>query len=299
MKGITYDERDAEGSDRMKAADLLDLPDITFIEPNFESLVDDTFTGKLLRIDAKESILLVDENEWPLAFGVSDGQKWTFTNFLFRQPPRSIFDVFEKIGGRIYQEEWEIWNSAVMEYYSLMLLRDNAPAIEDFSVDRMNQILSLIKEIWGISDDTKCLDVGCGSGMGSVAMRRLGYSPIAYDNDPSQLALGFISGRLDPSETMCIDGTIASRYIGPTPKGLCLMAGTIDLAASWFWEKIIDQMLVIADEIMVTVGMEKESELVSKWATERGRVVEVFENQRDPFYDRWVCVIRKKDESDQ
>jgi hypothetical protein len=283
----------------MKAADLLDLPDITFIEPNFESLVDNTFTGELLRIDAKESIILVDENEWPLAFGVFDDQRWTFANFLFRPPPRRILDDFEKIGGRIFQEKWEIWNSAVMEYYSLMIVKDVTPAIEDFSMDRMNQIVSLIKEVWGIGDGTKCLDVGCGSGMGSVVMRRLGYSPVAYDNDPSQLALGFISGRLDPSETMCIDGTIASRYIGPTPKGLCLMAGTIDLAASWFWEKIIDQMLVIADEIMVTVGMEKESQLVSKWATERGRVVEVFENQRDPFYDRWVCVIRKRDGSDQ
>lgn len=299
MKGITYDERDADGSDRMKAADLLDLPDITFIEPNIESLVDETYTSELLRIEAKESIILVDENDWPIAFGVFDGQKWTFANFLLRPPPRMILDVFQKIGGRIFQEEWDIWMSAVKEYYSMMLLRDTTPAIEDFSMDRMNQIISLIKEVWGISDGTECLDVGCGSGMGSVVMRRLGYLPVAYDNDPSQLALGFVSGRLDPSETMCIDGTVASRYIGPTPKGLCLMAGTIDLTASWFWEKIIDQMMVIADELLVTVGMEKESQLVSKWAMEKGRVVEVFENQRDPFYDRWVCVIRKRDGSDQ
>ncbi|NYT12395.1 MAG: hypothetical protein GKC03_07610 [Methanomassiliicoccales archaeon] len=283
----------------MKAADLLDLPDIKFIEPNFESLVDNSYTSELLRIDAEESILLVDENEWPLAFGVFDGQKWIFANFLLRQPPRGILDAFEQIGGRIFQEDWEVWNSAVMEYYSLMLLRDTTPAIEDFSVDRMNQIVTLIKEVWGIADGTKCLDVGCGSGMGSVALRRLGYSPLAYDNDPSQLALGMISGRLDPSETLCIDGTIASRYISPTPKGLCLMAGTIDHTASWFWKEIIDQMLVIADEVLVTVGMEKESDFVSEWANDRGRTVEVFENQRDPFYDRWVCVIGKREGPDQ
>jgi len=58
-------------------------------------------------------------------------------------------------------------------------------------------------------------------------------------------------------------------------------------------------MMVIADEILVTVGMEKESQLVSKWAMEKGRVVDVFENHRDPFYDRWACVIRKRDGSDQ
>lgn len=283
----------------MRAAELLTIRDIDFIEPNFESLLDNAFTGELLRIKAEESIILVDENDCPLAFGVFDGHRWIFTNFLLREPPRHVLDVFERIGGRIFQEDWEKWMAAVREYYSLMLVKDNAPAIEDFSMERMNRVVSLVEEVWGKGHGETCLDVGCGSGIGSMALRRLGYSPLAYDNDPSQLALGLISCRLEPSETMCLDATIASRYIGPAPYGICLMAGTIDHTATWYWELIIEQLLVISDRVLVTVGMEKESEFVAKWATERGRAVEVVENERDPFYDRWVCLIEKGEDQDQ
>ena len=167
------------------------------------------------------------------------------------------------------------------------------------SMERMNQIISLIEEVWGKGQGETCLDVGCGSGVGSMALRRLGYSPLAYDNDPSQLALGLISGRLEPSETMCLDAAIASRYIGPAPYGVCLMAGTIDHTARWCWEPIIEQLLVISERILVTVGMEKESDFVKEWATGRGRVVEVVENDRDPFYDRWVCLIERSEDPDQ
>jgi hypothetical protein len=44
-------------------------------------------------------------------------------------------------------------------------------------------------------------------------------------------------------------------------------------------------------ETLVTVETEKEAERVRRWCVAQGREVRMFENNRDPFYDRWVCTI--------
>jgi len=279
----------------MRAAELLGLPDISFIEPNFESLVDKSFDNQLFPANAESSIVLVDEQEYPLAYGIQVSGRWVFTNFLLRQPSPMIFDEFERIGGRVFQEEWDVWMSAVREYFCMMLIRDSPPAMEDYSAGRMEQVTSLIESNWGRGEGTVCLDVGCGSGIGSVALRELGYLPLAFDNDPSQLALGLTTGRLDPSYTMCVDATAASRYMNPSPLAICLMAGTLDPTNEWVWKRIMDQILVVAERAMITVGMEGETEFIVKWCQEKGREVKVFENERDPFYDRWVCLIEPSD----
>jgi hypothetical protein len=52
-------------------------------------------------------------------------------------------------------------------------------------------------------------------------------------------------------------------------------------------------MMDVSDQIIVTVGTEREARMVESWARERKRKVEVLENQRDAFYDNWVCDIRR------
>jgi len=277
----------------MRAAALLDLPDIAFVEPSFESLIDDSYSLSLLSSDAEESILLVDEEEWPMAFGISQNGDWRFTNYTLRRPPREVLDIFERRGGRIFQESWEIWMEAVREYYSLMISRDHSPAINDFSEERLEKLHSLIEHVWGRTEGAGCIDAGCGSGAGSIALRHLGYDTLSYDNDPSLLSLGLTSGRLDPGRTICIDGSAASRYLSPEPFGVAFMAGTIDHTNAWMWERIIDQLLFLTESTLITVGMKEETRFIEKWSEGEGRELEIFENDRDPFYDRWVCVISK------
>jgi hypothetical protein len=43
--------------------------------------------------------------------------------------------------------------------------------------------------------------------------------------------------------------------------------------------------------VLITVGTEAEAARVKGWCA--GRDVEVFENRRDPIYDRWCCVARQ------
>lgn len=180
---------------------------------------------------------------------------------------------------------------ATREYYSLELLADNPPAMEDYSPEREKLVRALLAEVWGDRKGATCLDCGCGSGMGSVALREVGINTLAFDNDPTLLSLGLSKGRLMPEETMMIDATLAGHYIRPTELGLALMAGTINDFTAMIWRGILHELMDLTAETMVTVESEREAELVRMWALGEKRKVRVFENKNDSFYDRWVCLI--------
>ena len=92
---------------------------------------------------------------------------------------------------------------------------------------------------------------------------------------------------------MCLDGTRASRYLDPVPRGTGFMLGAIDAYNRDTWEGIVGELLTLTEETLVTVGTEEEGKLVEEWCTRQSRVVEIFENDRDPIYDRWVIVAKK------
>ncbi len=277
----------------MKVAELLDTDDCRLVEPSFADLTEEFYTGILLRALADEARLLLDEEEEPLALALHDDAGWHAVSFLYRPPTVAAIECFEAIGGDIYQETRADWLAAVRDYYSREICRTVLPAFEDLPGDRTEKIEDLIREVWGGREGDLCLDCCCGSGVGTVAMRACGMRSLAYDNDPALLSLGLSRGRLLPEETVLIDGRAASTYISPAPLGVAFMAGEIYSYNADVWEQIVDQMLVLVDEALVTVGTEAEAGIVRDWCTARDRSVEVFENERDPLYDRWCCIARR------
>lgn len=276
----------------MTIAELLDVDACRLIEPSFAELTEDHYTALLLRALADDARLLVDEDEEPLALALHDDQGWHAASFLFRDPTLAAIECFEAFDGEIYQENRETWLAAVREYYSLELCRTVLPAVEDLPGDRMAKMEDLVREIWGDRSGSLCLDCCCGSGVGTAALRASGIRSIAYDNDPALLSLGLARGRLHPSETICIDGRAAGAYISPAPLGVAFMAGEIIGYNADMWEGIVDQLLSLTDEVLITLGTEQESGMVRTWCLEREKSIEIFENDRDPLYDRWCCLIR-------
>lgn len=275
----------------MKINDILGVPEITFNEPAFNLLPDEAFTGMLLGEEAEEARLVVDEQEWPVSLALLTSKGWKGSNFILRGPSMEVVEKFEQLDGEIIRTTQEEWMRATREYYSLDLLRHNQPAMEDFSPERARLVKALIDDVWGDRVGQTCLDCGCGSGMGAAVLREAGITSLAYDNDPTLLALGLSKGRLVPEETMLIDATLAGHYVRPTELGLALMAGTINDFTALIWKSIIRELIDLASETMVTVESEKEAELVKMWALGEQRKVKVFENTNDQFYDRWVCLI--------
>ena len=275
----------------MKVHDIMGI-NAGFIEPSYELLVDESFTGIILTLPAEEARIVVDENDWPLVLAVRDDDDWSAASFLLRPPVIEVVERFEQLGGEIVRASQDDLMLAMREYYSLRLLEGTVMAMEDLSPDRTAKVEELIASVWKGRGGEECMDCGCGSGMVSLALRNQGIVPLAFDNDAGLIARGLHEGRLISERTMCIDATMLPHYAKPAPLGLALMAGSIIDLTAMMWKAILGELFAMTEETLVTVENEKEAEAVRMWALGDGKKVEMFENDRDAFYDRWVCVVR-------
>jgi len=273
----------------MNIAEIFELEDLRFIEPSFADLTDSRFNAVLTELDASGGRLLLDEAEEPLALAFQGADGWIAGTFLCRNPSVALIDLFESVNGEIFQENRAVFAAAVREYFSTALAAEVPPAIEDLNPARRGILGALIENTWGSGRGETCVDCCCGSGIGSLVLRDLGYSPLSYDNDNSLLSRGLFTGRLLPAETMCINATIASQYVEPSPKGIGIMMGEINSFSQEMWEAIVQELFAATKETLITVGTEREARLVAGWGEEMGRTVDVRENPADPIYDLWVC----------
>ena len=278
----------------MKAELILGIEGFRFVEPTFADLSDELWTDILIAALGDEGRLLLDEKEEPIAFAIGDGFRWNVGSFLARKPDAALIERFEETAGEIWQEKREVWAEAVREYYSIEVINTVVPALEDQNPDRQAMVNELLTYIWDEEVLGVCLDCCCGSGIGAVALRKQGFTPLSYDNDASLLSLGFSKKRLIPEETMLIDATIASQYTGTAPHGLGLMFGDINNFTEALWEQITVELISLSSTTLITVSTEKEAKIVEEWVKSRGRSVRVFENKRDPIYDHWVLDIKRK-----
>lgn len=278
----------------MKAAEILEIDAVRFIEPDFASLTDSRYNTVLAATQADEGRLLLDEQEEPIALAFHGPDGWIAGSFLCRNPSVALIDLFESVNGEIFQEDRALWAAAVREYFSTALVAHFPPSMDDLNPTRYGILKNFIAGVWGTGNNETCIDCCCGSGVGSLVLRDLGFTPLSYDNDESLLIRGLTEKRLRPEETMWIDATIASRYIEKVPKGVAIMAGEFNTFNEDMWERIIGELCSITTETLITVGTEKEAMLINEWLTEMDRSVTVKENPADPLYDRWVCQVLSK-----
>ena len=287
-------EHNEGGAVPVKAELILGIEGFRFVEPTFADLSDDLWTDILIAAQGDQGRLLVDEKDEPIAFAIGDGFRWNVGSFLARKPTAALIERFEETAGEIWQEKREAWAEAVREYYSIDIIRTVGPALEDQNPDRQAMVDDLLRYIWGNDKPGLCLDCCCGSGIGAVSLRKMGFYPLSYDNDASLLSLGFAKKRLIPEQTMLIDAAVASQYTGNAPHGLGLMFGEINNFTEAHWEQITAELISLTSTTLITVGTEKEARIVEEWVKSRARTVRVFENRRDPIYDHWVLDIRRK-----
>jgi hypothetical protein len=276
----------------MKAAAILEVDTLTFIEPSFAALTDPLYTDMLAADNGDGGRMLVDEHDDPIAVAFHEKAGWIAGSFLCRHPSVDLIDAFEQVNGEIYQEDRVVWAAAVREYFSLLLAHEVPSAMEDLNPVRKGIIADVIAGVWGKGNGETCIDCGCGSGVGSLVLRELGYTPLSYDNDPALLSLGIEKGRLLPEETMCLDATQVAAYTEPVPKAIGIMMGEINTFSADMWHQIAAGLFSVSCETLITVGTEPETHLIREWGEEAGRTVEVRESPGDAFYDHWVCVAR-------
>jgi hypothetical protein len=273
----------------MKAEEILGVEGLVFVEPQFAMLPDPRYNITLTIAGGDQGRLLLDEVEEPLALAFHNGDGWVAGSFLCRNPNATLIEKFENMNGEIYQEDRAVWTAAVREYYSLALKAETPPSMEDLNPKRRGILSGLIAGFWKAEPGEVCIDCCCGSGVGSLVLRDLGFTPLSYDNDETLLSLGLTTGRLLPEETMWLDAMKISHYIEPVPKGIGIMLGEFNTFNEDMWQRIVSELLAVTRETLITVGTEREANLVRAWGEEMGRRIEVKENPADPIYDLWVC----------
>lgn len=277
----------------MKSVDeMLEVDGIRFLERDYASLINNGEPGIL--ISEVQPIpggarILIDEEENPVLFTANTGTEWVATAWNLRSPLEQELTLFSAADGDFYQEKREDIEDAVRAHFSRILMEEIAPAREDLPSDRIEKVRDLLHEVWGSSAPGLCLDACAGSGIGSMIIREMGGKPLAYDNDPALLALGLNTGRLTPEGTVCIDGTSASGYLPDAERGLGIMFGQMYVYTRDLWQSIVEELAGITNETLITVATEEEAKWVREWAAGVDRTLEIWENDRDPIYDRWVC----------
>jgi hypothetical protein len=276
----------------MKITEILGIDAVRFVEPEFFAQTDILFNDMLAAAGGSEGRFLLDEREEPLALAFHGTGGWTAASFLYRHPSVGLIEQFENMNGQILEEDRDVFSAAIREYYSSLLAKEVPPAIEDLNPARRGILNALIEKHWGRDAGETCVDCCCGSGVGSLVLRDLGYAPLSFDNDASLLSRGLATGRLLPEETMCIDATVASRYIEPVGRGIGIMMGEINTFSQEMWEQIVQELFLVSQETLITVGTENEARLIQQWGGEMERSVDVSENPADPIYDLWVCTAK-------
>jgi hypothetical protein len=277
----------------VKAAEILGVDEVVFVEPQFSVLPDPRYNDTLTLAGGDEGRLLLDEQEEPIALAFKNGDCWVVGSFLGRNPTALLIEKFENVNGEIYQEDRAVWAAAVREYFAIGLRAEVPPAIEDLNPGRKAILTDLISTVWGRGERETCIDACCGSGVGSLVLRGLGYTPLSFDNDPALLSLGLSAGRLLPEETMWIDAMKVSQYTPPVPKGIGIMMGEINSFSQEMWQQIVTELFMVTQDTIITVGTEPEARLIGEWGAGLGRTVEISENPADPIYDIWVCRSKK------
>ncbi|MDR0438753.1 MAG: hypothetical protein LBH02_00850, partial [Methanocalculaceae archaeon] len=266
-------------------AEMLDLHTVRFLEPDYASLVNCGEPGVLI-CEAEPmsdgARMLIDDEENPVLFAVRVGTEWVGTSWNFRKPTEQEFVLFAAADGDLYQEPRVAIDDAMRAHFANILRKEIIPAREDLSPGRIEKISDLLHDVWGTSVPGLCFDACAGSGVGSMIIREMGGSPIAYDNDPALLSLGLATGRLAPENTICIDGTIASAYLPNAERGLGIMLGQMYVYTKDLWQSIVEELIGITAETLITVATKEEAYWVREWAKNVDRDLELWENDRDP-----------------
>jgi len=277
----------------MNIDELLDLKGLELVEPQYSDLIFQDMDNGLIQAPAISGRILVDEDETPALFACElKDQRWIGCSALYREPSLQLIEFFETIEWEMYQEPRGRIEQAVRGYYSSILINSATPSADDLNPKRADSIRRLIGELEP-EPGTVCLDCCCGTGVGSMVMRESDLVPVAYDNDDSLLARGMITKRLIPEQTMWIDGRYISMFLSQPVSLACgFMFGEIHSFNADLWRELTTGICSISEKILITTGTEPEILQIKTWAESAGKKTEVFENEADPIYDRWVCISK-------
>lgn len=195
--------------------------------------------------------------------------------------------------------------AALREYLSASLAagdlcecdRDREPLSFAYNDKRNKQIRSLLKKLekeYGLDlKETDTLEICCGNGMSTAAIRSLFKSVLSIDNDRCAVCNGLYHGILEPSDTMVIDAMELTRYVPDRYDAvLGFMLGTFYEFNKGIWRTIFHETvksLKVNGFLLLTVNTKEEMDFLAEALNSMGLEGKVIDNRnKGNIYDGWA-----------
>lgn len=246
-----------------------------------------------------------------------DQDFWTiFVNMICRSPDfrdhaMRLCEHADNV--RIVKTTGSQFMDAVIEYYSIMLvnrmlcdrcIHKKKSFSEIFSESRVHRLVTLLTEIEqseGIDfADVDVIEICCGNGMATIALRELNCDPQCLDSDRCAICEGLEHGVLAPHRSIVLDATELSQFFS---------AGTFDCVTGFMlgaiypfnkdlWMRIMSESVILLREnglLIFTVHKNEEILILKEVLDELGMSGRIIDNRDGAgMYDQWVYVGRNK-----
>ncbi len=203
------------------------------------------------------------------------------------------------------------FGSSLREYLSLSLVdgtlcecdHEREPKSFAFNDARNEQICSLLKRLskeHGFTlKEINALEICCGNGMSTAAIRPLFKSVLSIDNDRCAICSGLYHGILEPADTMVVDAMELSKYVSEKYNAILgFMLGTIYEFNKEIWRTIFKESLKTLNSggfLLLTVNKKEEMDFLEAAFRSMGIKGTIIDNRNDrDIYDGWAFFAIKK-----
>ena len=169
-----------------------------------------------------------------------------------------------------------------------------------YSSERQERLQLLFKTKIDLLFDlgaAEMLEICCGNGMATAALRDLGYNVYALDNDKCAVCEGLFHGALRKENTAVLDARHLSEYeFTQYHEFRCVvgfMLGAIYEFNKTDWQKILSEAAAIINEglFLLTVHKKEEIDFIDRTMQDLGIKGQVVDNRDDTsIYDQWVYI---------
>lgn len=145
---------------------------------------------------------------------------------------------------------------------------------------------------------SEVLEICCGSGMGTQALKRLGFRPWTEDLDSCEICMALKAGHLESDRAMVLDARLLDRFFPPRRFDVVVgfMVGLIDDVNLPLWKEVLVSSSKLAEKMVIyTTYTAKEARIVAEALSSAGWAAEVAANPDDlGIYDQWAAVGRRR-----
>jgi hypothetical protein len=197
------------------------------------------------------------------------------------------------------------FKKALREYLAISLAdetlcecdKDREPRSFAFNEERNERLGKLMKRLAREKHfelkKMSALEICCGNGMSTAAIKPLFKDVLSIDNDKCAVCNGVVHGTLDPESVMVVDAMALTKYVGEKYDAVVgLMLGTIYEFNKNIWRMIFEEAVrALKDDgfLLLTVNKKEEMDFLAPAFREMGIPGEVIDNRNSgDIYDGWA-----------